>query len=33
MEHSGVKLEWEIKRVGNFMPGYEIREFLGRATA
>lgn len=33
MEHSGVKLEWEIKRVGNFMPGYEIKEFLGRAVA
>lgn len=33
MEHSGIMLQWEIKRVGNFMPGYEIREFLGRATA
>ncbi|MCD2181775.1 UDP-N-acetylmuramate dehydrogenase [Rhizobium sp. TRM96647] len=33
LEHSGVMLQWEIKRVGKFMPGYEVREFLGRATA
>ncbi|MFP5078179.1 UDP-N-acetylmuramate dehydrogenase [Rhizobium sp. YIM 134829] len=32
METSGIKLDWEIKRIGNFMPGYEVREFLGRAT-
>ncbi|MBO6902454.1 MAG: UDP-N-acetylmuramate dehydrogenase [Rhizobiaceae bacterium] len=29
LEHSGVKLEWEIKRVGNFRPGHEIDEFQG----
>lgn len=33
LEHSGVMLQWEIKRVGKFMPGYEVKEFLGRATA
>ncbi|WDZ75280.1 UDP-N-acetylmuramate dehydrogenase [Ensifer adhaerens] len=33
LEHSGVRLEWEIKRIGNFMPGYEIKEFLGRGIA
>ncbi|MCG5475228.1 MAG: UDP-N-acetylenolpyruvoylglucosamine reductase, partial [Sinorhizobium fredii] len=32
LEHSGIKLEWEIKRIGNFMPGYEIKELLGRAA-
>jgi UDP-N-acetylmuramate dehydrogenase len=26
-EHSGLLLEWEIKRLGLFMPGYEVREF------
>jgi UDP-N-acetylmuramate dehydrogenase len=26
-------LEWEIKRVGTFMPGYEVKEFLGELTA
>jgi len=31
-EHSGIKLEWEIKRLGIFMPGREIKPFLG-ATA
>ncbi|GAB5506931.1 MAG: UDP-N-acetylmuramate dehydrogenase [Rhizobiaceae bacterium] len=29
LEHSGIKLEWEIKRVGNFRPGHEIDEFQG----
>ena len=33
LEQSGIMLHWEIKRVGKFMPGYEVREFLGRATA
>ena len=33
LEHSGVMLQWEIKRLGKFMPGYEVKEFLGRATA
>jgi UDP-N-acetylmuramate dehydrogenase len=32
-ETSGVTLEWEIKRIGTFMPGYEVREFLGQLTA
>ncbi|MDH6269184.1 UDP-N-acetylmuramate dehydrogenase [Rhizobium sp. SG_E_25_P2] len=26
-ENSGVLLEWEIKRIGNFMPGYEVMAF------
>ena len=30
LEHSGTKLEWEIKRVGNFRPGHEIDELLGQ---
>ena len=29
LEHSGIKLEWEIKRVGNFRPGHEIDAFQG----
>ncbi|KQV38476.1 MULTISPECIES: UDP-N-acetylmuramate dehydrogenase [unclassified Rhizobium] len=33
MENSGIALQWEIKRVGNFMPGYEVKEFLGKALA
>lgn len=33
LEHSGIMLQWEIRRIGNFMPGYEIKEFLGKATA
>ncbi|MDX3925074.1 MAG: UDP-N-acetylmuramate dehydrogenase [Shinella sp.] len=33
LEHSGVMLQWEIKRIGKFMPGYEVKEFLGRALA
>jgi UDP-N-acetylmuramate dehydrogenase len=33
LEQSGILLQWEIKRLGNFMPGYEVKEFLGRATA
>ncbi len=28
-EHSGIKLEWEIKRLGIFMPGREVRPFQG----
>jgi UDP-N-acetylmuramate dehydrogenase len=27
---SGVKLEWEIKRIGKFEPGREVEPFLGR---
>ncbi len=30
MEHSGTRLDWEIKRVGQFRPGNEIDEFLGQ---
>ncbi|MCO6185647.1 UDP-N-acetylmuramate dehydrogenase [Rhizobium sp. L1K21] len=30
LDHSGVRLEWEIKRIGKFMPGLEINPFLGR---
>ena len=30
LEHSGVKLEWEIKRVGEFKRGREVDEFLGQ---
>jgi UDP-N-acetylmuramate dehydrogenase len=26
-ERSGILLEWEIKRLGLFMPGYEVRQF------
>jgi UDP-N-acetylmuramate dehydrogenase len=28
-EHSGIQLEWEIKRLGLFMPGREVEPFLG----
>jgi UDP-N-acetylmuramate dehydrogenase len=31
-EKSGVKLEWEIKRLGTFMEGREVRPFQGVAT-
>lgn len=31
LEHSGIRLEWEIKRLGDFMPGLEIKPFLGKA--
>ena len=30
LENSGIRLEWEIKRVGAFQPGREIDPFLGR---
>ena len=30
LEHSGTRLEWEIKRVGQFRKGHEIDEFLGQ---
>ena len=30
LEHSGVRLQWEIKRLGAFRPGREVDEFLGR---
>jgi UDP-N-acetylmuramate dehydrogenase len=31
-EDSGIKLEWEIKRLGMFMPGREVRPFQGVTT-
>ena len=30
LEHSGVRLDWEIKRLGLFRPGQEVQEFLGQ---
>lgn len=30
MEHSGIRLHWEIKRIGNFRPGREVQEFQGQ---
>jgi UDP-N-acetylmuramate dehydrogenase len=30
LETSGIRLHWEIKRIGRFRPGHEIDEFLGR---
>lgn len=30
LEHSGIRLEWEIKRIGRFRPGREVQEFLGQ---
>ncbi len=32
-EQSGIRLDWEIRRVGKFMPGFEVKPFLGRLTA
>jgi UDP-N-acetylmuramate dehydrogenase len=29
LEHSGIRLQWEIKRIGKFKPGREVQEFLG----
>lgn len=26
--HSGIELKWEIRRMGHFLPGREVREFL-----
>ncbi len=31
LETSGVRLEWEIKRVGSFTPGREVGPFLSEA--
>jgi UDP-N-acetylmuramate dehydrogenase len=31
-DKSGIKLEWEIKRLGIFMPGREVRPFQGATT-
>jgi UDP-N-acetylmuramate dehydrogenase len=30
LENSGIRLEWEIKRIGAFRPGHEVDEFLGQ---
>ncbi|WP_127599001.1 UDP-N-acetylmuramate dehydrogenase [Nitratireductor alexandrii] len=30
LEHSGIRLTWEIRRIGAFKPGHEIDEFLGQ---
>jgi len=30
LEHSGIRLQWEIKRIGNFRPGHAVQEFLGQ---
>jgi UDP-N-acetylmuramate dehydrogenase len=30
LERSGIRLEWEIRRIGDFKPGHAIDEFLGR---
>ncbi len=30
LEHSGIRLHWEIKRIGNFRPGHEVQEFQGQ---
>jgi UDP-N-acetylmuramate dehydrogenase len=30
LEHSGIRLEWEIKRIGDFKPGRDVQPFLGQ---
>ncbi len=30
LEHSGISLQWEIRRIGDFKPGHAIDPFLGR---
>ena len=30
LENSGIRLQWEIKRIGHFKPGHEVDEFLGQ---
>jgi UDP-N-acetylmuramate dehydrogenase len=30
LERSGIRLTWEIRRIGAFKPGHEIDEFLGQ---
>lgn len=30
LENSGIRLHWEIKRIGQFKPGREVQEFLGQ---
>jgi len=30
LENSGIRLHWEIRRIGDFRPGREVQEFLGQ---
>lgn len=30
LENSGIRLHWEIKRIGDFRPGHAVQEFLGQ---
>jgi UDP-N-acetylmuramate dehydrogenase len=30
LENSGIRLHWEIRRIGNFRPGHAVQEFLGQ---
>ncbi|TGQ42653.1 MULTISPECIES: UDP-N-acetylmuramate dehydrogenase [unclassified Mesorhizobium] len=30
LEGSGIRLQWEIKRIGDFRPGHAVQEFLGQ---
>ncbi|HEY6631826.1 MAG TPA: UDP-N-acetylmuramate dehydrogenase [Rhizobiaceae bacterium] len=30
LENSGIRIQWEIKRIGQFKPGREVQEFLGQ---
>ncbi len=30
LEKSGIRLQWEIKRIGRFKPAHEVQEFLGQ---
>lgn len=30
LENSGIRLHWEIRRIGEFRPGREVQEFLGQ---
>lgn len=30
LEKSGIRLQWEIKRIGEFRPGHAVQEFLGQ---
>jgi UDP-N-acetylmuramate dehydrogenase len=30
LENSGIRLHWEIKRIGNFKPDHDVQEFLGQ---
>ncbi|UDL89702.1 UDP-N-acetylmuramate dehydrogenase [Mesorhizobium sp. PAMC28654] len=30
LENSGIRLQWEIKRIGDFRPGHAVQEFLGQ---